>query len=132
MTFTTALIRFVPDLPEIRTINDGQTFRSGTNAITPQVTDQSRNQIRNDLTWVRGNHTFRFGGNYERTSITGLFVFANPARIRIFEPLGDGETEDDFLDAPVFDLSYGIGDAPCLSIRREANRQQPLPILRQR
>lgn len=33
----------VPDIPEIRTINDGQTFRSGTNAITPQVTDQSRN-----------------------------------------------------------------------------------------
>ena len=101
----------VPDLPEIRTINDGQTFRSGTNAITPQVTDQSRNQIRNDLTWARGNHTFRFGGNYERTSITGLFVFSNPSRIRILEPLGDGSTEDDFLDAPVFDLSFGIGDA---------------------
>lgn len=60
---------------------------------------------------MRGSHTFRFGGNYERTSITGLFVFANPSRIRIFEPLGDGSTEDDFLDAPVFDLSYGIGDA---------------------
>ncbi len=101
----------VPDIPEIRTINDGQTFRSGTNAITPQITDQSRNQIRNDLTWARGDHTLRFGGNYERTSITGLFVFANPSRIRIFEPLGDGSTEDDFLDAPVFDLSYGIGDA---------------------
>jgi hypothetical protein len=102
---------FVADTPEIRTINDGQTFRSGTNAITPQVTDQSRNQIRNDLTWARGNHTFRFGGNYERTSITGLFVFANPVRIRIFEPLGNGETEADFLNAPVRDLSYGIGDA---------------------
>lgn len=101
----------VPDIPEIRTVNDGQTFRSGTNAITPQVTDQSRNQIRNDLTWVRGNHTFRFGGNYERTSITGLFVFANPVRIRIFEPLGNGATENDFLDAPVFDISYGIGNA---------------------
>jgi hypothetical protein len=102
---------FVANTPEIRTINDGQTFRSGTNAITPQVTDQSRNQIRNDLTWARGNHTFRFGGNYERTSITGLFVFANPVRIRIFEPLGNGETEADFLNAPVRDLSYGIGDA---------------------
>jgi hypothetical protein len=101
----------VANTPEIRTINDGQTFRSGTNAITPQVTDQSRNQIRNDLTWARGNHTFRFGGNYERTSITGLFVFANPVRIRIFEPLGNGETEADFLNAPVRDLSYGIGDA---------------------
>lgn len=101
----------VPDIPEIRTINDGQVFRSGTNAITPQVTDQNRNQLRNDLTWVRGNHTFRFGGNYERTSITGLFVFANPVRIRIFEPLGNGDTENDFLDAPVRDLSYGIGDA---------------------
>ncbi|HKY29678.1 MAG TPA: carboxypeptidase regulatory-like domain-containing protein [Pyrinomonadaceae bacterium] len=100
----------VPDLPELRTVNDGQVFRSGTNAITPQVTDQNRNQIRNDLTWTRGNHTLRFGGNYERTSITGLFVFANPVRIRIFEPLGSGTTEDDFLDAPVFDISMGIGN----------------------
>ena len=101
----------VANVPEIRTINDGQVFRSGTNAITPQVTDQNRNQIRNDLTWARGDHTFRFGGNYERTSITGLFVFANPVRIRIFEPLNDGSTEADFLDAPVRDISYGIGDA---------------------
>jgi len=100
----------VPDVSEIRTINDGQVWRSGTNAITPQVTDQSRNQIRNDLTWARGDHTLRFGGNYERTSITGLFVFANPARIRIFEPLGDGETEADFLNASVRDISMGIGD----------------------
>lgn len=109
--FHNAVDPLVPDVPEIRTILDGQTFRSGTNAITPQITDQSRNQIRNDLTWVRGNHTLRFGGNWERTSITGLFVFANPSRIRIFAPLGDGSTEDDFLDAPVFDLSYGIGNA---------------------
>jgi hypothetical protein len=100
----------VPDLPEIRTINDGQIWRSGTNAITPQVTDQNRNQLRDDLTWARGNHTFRFGGNYERTSITGLFVFANPVRIRIFEPLGSASTEADFLNAFVRDLSYGIGN----------------------
>ena len=98
----------VPDLPELRTIPDGQVFRSGTNAITPQVTDQNRNQIRDDLTWTNGNHTWRFGGNYERTSITGLFVFATPVRIRIFEPAG--ETEADFLAASVRDISMGIGN----------------------
>ncbi len=99
----------VPNKPELRTIPDGQIFRSGTNAITPQVTDQHRNQLRNDLTWLRGAHTFRFGGNYERTSITGLFVFATPVRIRIFAPAG--ETEASFLAASVRDISMGIGDA---------------------
>ncbi|HYP29808.1 MAG TPA: carboxypeptidase regulatory-like domain-containing protein [Blastocatellia bacterium] len=102
-------------VPEIRIFDGGaQTWRSGTNAITPQVTDQSRNQIRDDLVWTKGSHTFRFGGNWERTSITGLFVFANPARIRLFGP-GDGvpnilRTEADFLAQPVRDFSFGIGD----------------------
>lgn len=102
-----------PDTPEIRVINPDQTWRSGTNAITPQVTDQSRNQVRDDLVWTKGKHTFRFGGDWERTSITGLFDFAKPVRIRIFGPDFGGParlaTEADFLNAPVRDISYGIG-----------------------
>ncbi len=103
--------------PELRIFNSAtdQQFRTGTNSIAPQVTDQSRNQIRDDLTWTRGAHTVRLGGNWERTSITGTFVFSNPVRIRIFGPASGGpavlQTEEQFLDAPVRDLSYGIGDA---------------------
>ncbi len=102
-----------PDRAEIRVLNPDQTWRSGTNAITPQVTDQSRNQIRDDLVWSRGKHTLRFGGDWERTSITGLFDFAKPVRIRIFGPAAGGppvlSSEADFLNAPVRDISMGIG-----------------------
>ena len=99
--------------PEIRIIGS-QSFRSGQNAIAPQSTYQERYQLRNDTTWVRGDHTFRFGGNYELTSINGLFQFASPARIRLFNVDAAGnpiryETEADFLNAPVRDISMGIG-----------------------
>ncbi|MCA1613415.1 MAG: carboxypeptidase regulatory-like domain-containing protein, partial [Acidobacteria bacterium] len=94
--------------PEIRVLGS-QTFRSGTNAIAPQTTYQERYQLRDDLTWVRGDHTFRFGGNYERTSINGQFAFAKPGRIRLFAGATPYLTEADFLSAPVRDISMGVG-----------------------
>ena len=106
----------VPNVANIRVINPDQNWRSGSNAITPQVTDQGRNQIRNDLAWTTRSHSLRFGGNWERTSLTGLFDFAKPVRIRIFGPavLGSDKpllTEDDFLNSPVRDISMGIGNS---------------------
>jgi hypothetical protein len=97
-------------VPEIRTFPD-QIFRSGQNYIAPQTTFQNRNQFRDDMTYVAGAHTLRFGGNLERTSITGLFQFASPARIRIFDNGQRLETEADFLNSPVRDISMGIGNA---------------------
>ena len=96
-------------VPEIRDFPQ-QIFRSGSNAIAPQTTFQNRNQFRNDLTYATGAHTVRVGGNYERSSLTGLFVFANPGRIRIFVPAGGLNTEEDFLNAPVRDISMGVGN----------------------
>jgi len=101
-------------LPELRILGS-QLWRSGTNYITPQTTFQERYQFRNDLTWVRGNHTFRFGGNFEHTSINGRFAFAKPARIRLFATDADGnpinyQTEADFLNGHVRDISMGIGN----------------------
>ncbi|HJR08714.1 MAG TPA: carboxypeptidase regulatory-like domain-containing protein [Pyrinomonadaceae bacterium] len=102
----------VEGVPEIRILGS-QLFRTGTNAIAPQSTYQERLQLRDDLTKIHGNHTFRFGGNYERTSINGTFAFAKPARIRLFDPatidLPPYVTEADFLNAPVRDISMGIG-----------------------
>ena len=103
-----------PGIPEIRVINPDQNWKSGANYITPQVTDQRRNQIRDDLTWSRGKHSIRFGGDWERTTIDGQFAFAKPARIRIFGPGFGGPavlaTEQDFLNAPVRDITLGVGD----------------------
>lgn len=95
-------------VPQIATFPD-QIFRSGTNYIAPQTTFQSRNQFKDDVTYASGNHTWHFGGNYERSSITGLFDFAKPARIRIYDLGQPLNTEADFLNSPVRDISMGIG-----------------------
>ncbi len=103
------------NVPSIRVFNNGnQDWRSGTNYITPQVTDQNRNQIRDDLAWTKTKHNIRVGGDYERTSIGGLFDFAKPSRIIIYGPATLGSstpllTEADFLNSPVRTLAMGIG-----------------------
>jgi hypothetical protein len=107
--FDNAINPAVEGVPEIRLSFDPD-FRTGTNAITPQTTLQKRIQLRDDLTWIKGNHTLNFGANYEHTAIGGLFVFANPVRIRLFTPPST-VTESDFLNAFVRDISMGIGDA---------------------
>src|SRR4029079_4214634 len=48
----------------------------GRNGNVPQQTLQRKHQFRDDLTWNRGNHGFKFGGDftYEPT-LGGLFAF---------------------------------------------------------
>jgi hypothetical protein len=107
--FNNAINPAVEGVPEIRLSFDPN-FRTGTNAITPQTTLQKRYQVRDDLTWLKGNHTLNFGANFERTGITGSFTFANPVRIRLFTPTTGTTTEADFLNASVRDISMGIGN----------------------
>ena len=103
-----------PGVPELRVINPDQNWQSGANYITPQVTDQRRNQIRDDLTWSKGKHSIRFGVDWERTTIDGQFAFAKPSRIRLYGPGFGGPatlaSEADFLNAPVRDISLGVGN----------------------
>jgi hypothetical protein len=111
--FSNEIFPATEGVPEIRILGS-QLWKSGTNYITPQTTYQERYQLRDDLTWVRGAHTFRFGGNFERTSINGRFAFAKPARIRLFNTDAAGnpityETEAQFLNGFVRDFSMGIG-----------------------
>jgi len=107
--FSNVILPKTEGFPEIRILGS-QLWRSGTNYITPQTTFQERYQFRDDLTMVRGNHTIRFGGNFERTSINGQFAFAKPARIRLFAGASPYQTEADFLSAPVRDITMGIGN----------------------
>jgi hypothetical protein len=105
--FNNAINPVIAGVPEIQLSFDPD-FKSGTNVITPQTTLQRRYQLRDDLTWVKGNHTLNFGANYERTAIGGIFTFANPVRIRLFTPPST-DTEADFLGAFVRDISMGVG-----------------------
>jgi hypothetical protein len=75
-------------------LQDGTSFR------VPQGTDQSRFQLSNTLTLVRGNHTLRFGGEWQR--VHGRFdldVFRE-GRIELvqdfatFDHNGDGVVDD--------------------------------------
>ena len=122
--FKNAINPVVAGVPEIR-LNPEQDWRSGTNSVTPQETPQKRLQFRDDLTWIHGNHTLNFGGNFERTSIGGTFTFANPVRIRLFATDADGDPlpfddEADFLNASVQDISMGIG-SPLLPFNHIGN-----------
>lgn len=111
--FGNVILPATEGFPEIRILGS-QLWKSGTNYITPQTTFQKRYQFRDDLSKVHGNHTLRFGANFERTKIDGQFAFAKPARIRIFDPATLGlppyTTEAQFLAAPVRDITMGIGD----------------------
>jgi Carboxypeptidase regulatory-like domain len=106
--FNNAIDPAVAGLPEIRLSFDPD-WRAGTNAISPQDTLQKRYQLRDDLTWIKGDHSLSFGANYERTAIGGSFTFATPVRIRLFTPPSTN-TEADFLNGFVRDISMGIGD----------------------
>jgi len=111
-------------IPEIRLVPESD-FRSGTNASAPQATFQKRLQFRDDVNRIKGAHVFNFGANYERTDISGLFQFAKPALIRLFDTDAQGNrlpfnTEQDFLNAPVRDIFMGIGD-PNLPFNNNGN-----------
>lgn len=48
----------------------------GRNGNVPQQTLQKKHQFRNDLTWNRGNHGFKFGGDFTYVAqLGGLFAF---------------------------------------------------------
>lgn len=111
--FSNVILPATEGIPELRILGS-QLWKSGTNYITPQTTFQERYQFRDDLSKIHGNHTLRFGANFERTSINGQFAFAKPARIRLFDPatlgLAPYQTEAEFLNAPVRDFTMGIGN----------------------
>jgi outer membrane receptor protein involved in Fe transport len=48
----------------------------GRNGNVPQQTLQKKHQFRDDLTWTRGNHGFKFGGDFTYVpTLGGLFAF---------------------------------------------------------
>lgn len=51
------------------------TVRVGPAPNTPQATLERKFQVRNDLTWLKDDHTFKFGANYIHTDLGGYFYF---------------------------------------------------------
>lgn len=47
----------------------------GQNANTPQATLEKKYQFRDDITWINGDHSTKFGFNYIYTKLDGYFYF---------------------------------------------------------
>jgi len=57
----------------------------GENNVFPQGRNVTQYQIVDDVTWTRGNHSLKFGGNFRRNDITdGTFGVRTIPRARIF------------------------------------------------
>ena len=50
-------------------------LRLGPAPNTPQATSERKFQFRDDFSWLRGNHSLKFGTNYVHTSLGGYFYF---------------------------------------------------------
>ncbi|MBK9152956.1 MAG: TonB-dependent receptor [Chloracidobacterium sp.] len=66
---------------EILGVTDGQTLNFpggitiGQNANVPQATEERKFQFRDDFSWIKGDHTMKFGMNYIHTILGGYFYF---------------------------------------------------------
>jgi hypothetical protein len=78
-------------------LQDGASFR------VPQRTEQRRAQLTDALTWLRGNHTIRFGGEVQRIDAAFDLGVFREGRIELvqdfpdFDHNGDGRVDDDDL-----------------------------------
>jgi Carboxypeptidase regulatory-like domain/TonB dependent receptor-like, beta-barrel len=62
------------------------TVQSGANVNVPQQTKERKFQFRDDISWLRGNHAWKFGVNYIRTELNGFFFFgANGHQVLFFD-----------------------------------------------
>jgi hypothetical protein len=70
--------------PEILMLNSDLTLGNNPNAF--QARDLMRYETTDNVSWQRGTHRFKFGGEWEHDYGTGHWAFANPAAVEVFDP----------------------------------------------
>jgi len=94
--FLNRIPAFVENRNEIRfpSVQDGGNFR------IPQQTPQNRVQIRDNLSWTRGRHAWKFGGEFQRLDAGAVFDLFGSGTIETVEDFatqdrnGDGQIND--------------------------------------
>lgn len=71
------------------TIQDGASFR------VPQQTTQNRLQFSDTLTWVRGNHTLKFGGEFQKIDAEFELEVFQGGRIELVQDFADFDHNND-------------------------------------
>jgi hypothetical protein len=96
----------IPGITGYRILTDDNLLNAGPDNITPQSTFERFHQVRDDVTYSRGNHTWRFGGDvvYRRVEVTN-FVMCAPS-LTVSSPASRNPT--DLLSSTV--ISFGIGN----------------------
>ena len=94
--FLNRIPSFVENANEIRfpSVQDGGNFR------IPQQTPQNRVQFRDNLSWIRGSHALKFGGEFQRIDAGAVFDLFGSGTIETTEDFavrdrnGDGQIND--------------------------------------
>lgn len=112
--------------PQISVVGTALTIGNTTNA--PQGRDLRRYIFSDDVTWERGSHRVRFGGEWEYQRGTGFWAFLEPAAMVLWSPdivrlynsrvpaaaqiliPSTFNTIQDILQLPLAGFSTGIGD----------------------
>lgn len=79
----------------------------GPNSLAPQQTYQDNKQFKYDGSWVRGNHTFRFGGEINRIILGGFANFAGPLTVVADFPATPVGPANDPLSYPLSFMTTG-------------------------
>lgn len=112
--------------PEIFYLNSVN-FALGNNFNSPQGRNLHRFPISDNLTWQKGAHSVKFGGEWEHVDTVGYWGFFDPARVYLLSPeflaninpalpalfgLPDGRihSQNDLKKLPVVAFLLGIGD----------------------
>ena len=71
--------------PEVYVVGSSN-FALGNNFNSPQGRDLRRYPLSDNVSWVKGSHRIKFGGEYEFDRGTGYWGFFDPARVYLLPP----------------------------------------------
>ncbi len=108
--------------PYVNVEGSGLSFGNQTN--TPQSRILRRNIVADNMTWQRGSHRMKFGGEWEYQRGTGTYTIDEPAAITLFSPSEVRSlapqlipllpktftTLQDVLRLPLKNFAFGFGD----------------------